>query len=117
MMEARLYLLQRISAGVMAPLVIIHLITIMVAVRGGLSAAEILARTQGAGGWFFFYLIFVLAVAVHAPLGLRKIIREWTSLSQAKANAIAGVMFLLILGMGLRAVQAVTGVAMIGVGA
>ena len=71
MTEARLYALQRLSAVVM-PLVVVHLITIMIAVQNGLTAEEILARTQGFSIWGVFYTIFVLAVAIHAPLGLRK---------------------------------------------
>jgi succinate dehydrogenase/fumarate reductase cytochrome b subunit len=41
-------------------------------------------RRRGAGRtrdnhWFFaFYVLFVLAVAVHAPIGLRNVLREWT---------------------------------------
>ena len=71
-----LYVLQRGSALVLAPLVAAHLIVIVVATRDGLSAAEILARTQGSVGWALFYGLFVLAAAVHAPIGLRNVIRE-----------------------------------------
>ena len=74
MIEARLYMLQRLSAVIMAPLVIVHLMTIFYAIRGGLTAEEILSRTSGLSVWTIFYVIFVLAVAVHAPLGLRKIL-------------------------------------------
>ena len=42
-----LWLIQRLSAMVMAPLVLIHLATIVYATRGGLDAAEVLARTRG----------------------------------------------------------------------
>ena len=49
--------------------VIVHLITIIYATRGGLSGAEILARTRGNATWFAFYGVFVLAVAVHVPIG------------------------------------------------
>ena len=49
----------------------------VLAVRGGLSAAEILARVRGSGAWAAFYIVFVLAVAVHAPIGLRAIARGW----------------------------------------
>lgn len=75
--EARLWLAQRVSAAVLALCVVVHLVTIVLAVRGGLSAAEILGRTRGSLAWLFFYATFVGAVAVHAPLGLRLILREW----------------------------------------
>lgn len=67
---------QRASAAVLAACVLVHLATILYAVRGGLTAAEILARTRGSFGLALFYGTFVLAVAIHAPLGLRTIARE-----------------------------------------
>ena len=75
--EALLWLAQRASAAVLGLCVLVHLATIVLAVRGGLSAAEILARTQASAAWAAFYVVFVLAVAVHAPIGLRAIAREW----------------------------------------
>ena len=71
MSAARLFLLQRASAGVLAVAVLVHLATIIVAVRGGLSAGEILARTSGNLAWLGFYALFVIAAAIHAPIGLR----------------------------------------------
>ena len=47
MLNVRLYLAQRLSAMVMAPLVLGHLAVMIYAVRGGLSAEEVLSRTQG----------------------------------------------------------------------
>ena len=38
-MEARLFLLQRVTAMILAPLVVVHLVVILIAVRGGLTAA------------------------------------------------------------------------------
>ena len=107
MNEARLYLLQRVSAMILAPLVLVHLGLIIYAVHGGLDGAEILSRTRGSVGWALFYGLFVVAAAVHAPIGLRNVLREWTgwrgrSLGWATA-AFAG----LLLVLGLRAVGAV----------
>ncbi len=45
-----LYALQRGSALILAPLVLAHLVLIVIVSRDGLSAAEILARTQGSAG-------------------------------------------------------------------
>lgn len=75
--ESLLWLLQRASAGVLAACVAVHLVTIVYAVQGGLTGEEILARTRGHGGWFAFYSLFVLAVTVHVPIGLRAVIGEW----------------------------------------
>ena len=67
---------QRASAAVLALCVLVHLVTIIYAVRSGLTAAEILDRTSGSIGWAAFYAIFVAAVAVHAPIGLRNVLSE-----------------------------------------
>ena len=45
--EARLWYWQRMSAMVLAICVVVHIVTIIYAVRGGLTAAEILSRTRG----------------------------------------------------------------------
>ena len=74
--QVLLWAAQRASAAVLAVCVVVHLITIVYAVRSGLSAAEILGRTRGSHAWLAFYLLFVAAVAVHAPIGLRNVIAE-----------------------------------------
>jgi fumarate reductase subunit C len=74
--QALLWAAQRISAAVLAVCVVVHLVTIIYAVRNGLSAAEILDRTRGNLGWFAFYAVFVLAVSIHAPIGLRSVLAE-----------------------------------------
>ena len=73
MLSLRLYMLQRITALLMAPLVLGHLAVMIYAVQGGLSAAEILGRTRGSLMWFMFYGTFVAAVAIHGAIGLRAI--------------------------------------------
>jgi fumarate reductase subunit C len=74
--QVLLWAAQRASAVVLGACVIVHLVTIIYAVRNGLTAAEILSRTQGSTGWALFYAIFVLAVIVHAPIGLRNVLSE-----------------------------------------
>ena len=107
MSEPLLYLLQRGTALILAPLVLTHLGLILYAVDGGLSAAEILGRTRGSVAWALFYGLFVLAVAVHAPIGLRNILAEWSPWRGRSLDlAMLGVSLLLLL-LGLRAVWAV----------
>jgi fumarate reductase subunit C len=77
--QAKLWYAQRISAMVLALCVLVHLITMLIAVKGGLSGAEILSRTRGSLLTILFYGSFVLACAVHAPIGLIKIMSEWTA--------------------------------------
>jgi fumarate reductase subunit C len=78
------------------------------AVQGGLSAGEILGRTRGSLFWALFYGGFVVAVSIHAAIGLRTIISEWTRLRGVMLNALALVIFAVLLVMGGRAVLAVT---------
>ena len=75
--ETRLWIAQRASAAVLALCVTVHLATIIYAVQGGLSAGEILARTRGNAAWLAFYALFVAAVTVHVPIGLRAVLAEW----------------------------------------
>ncbi len=74
--QVHLWVVQRITAMILALAVLVHLITIITAVRGGLSAREILARTQGSEAWLIFYVIFALAAGLHGAIGLRNIVGE-----------------------------------------
>jgi fumarate reductase subunit C len=105
--ETRLFVLQRMSAMFLAPLVIVHLVLILYAVRGGLTADEILARTQGSIGWALFYGVFVLAASVHAPIGVRNVLREWTSWRGHSLDVAMLVLATALMASGLRAVWAV----------
>ncbi len=108
MIGLRLYMLQRITALLMAPLVLGHLAVMIYAIQGGLSAAEILGRTQGSVAWFLFYGVFVVAVSIHGAIGLRVVLYEWAGLKgvvlEAAMWAVGGALF----AMGTRAVWAVT---------
>ena len=106
--QARAWYLQRISAMVLALCVVVHIGVIMYAVRGGLSGAEILARTRGNWGFGIFYTIFVLACAVHVPIGVANIAEEWFGWSSRAARLLFFIAGLLILFSGLRAVVGVT---------
>lgn len=106
--ELWLFILQRGSALVLAPLVLAHLVTIVVAIRGGLSADEILSRTQGSVGWMLFYGAFVVAAAVHAPIGVRTVLREMTAWRGRSLDISAILFALVLLWLGFCAVGAVT---------
>lgn len=97
-----LWMAQRASAAVLALAVTVHLATIIYAVRGDLSAAEIIARVQGSVAWLCFYLVFVIAAAIHAPIGIRTLVLESTPLPPRIADAIGAAVLLVILIMGLR---------------
>ena len=106
-MTAALFVLQRASAAVLAFAVTVHLVTILYAVRGGLTAGEVLARTRGNGWFLAFYLLFVVAVAVHAPIGLRNILREWTSWRGRPLDGTLALFAMGLLFLGVRAALAV----------
>ena len=101
--ETALWLAQRASAAVLAVCVVVHLATIVYAVQGGLSGSEILARTRGNAAWFAFYSLFVLAVTVHAPIGLRAVLGEWLGW-RGRSRDLALLLFAALLAWaGMRA--------------
>jgi fumarate reductase subunit C len=92
---------------VLALCVVVHLATVIYAVQGGLTAAEILGRTRGNALWLAFYSAFVLAVSVHAPIGLRAIFIEWLHWRGASRDLVLLIFAAAIAWMGMRAVFAV----------
>lgn len=95
------------SAAVLAFCVLVHLVTIIYAVRNGLTAAEILGRTHGSIGWAAFYVVFVIAIAIHAPIGLRNVLAETFDWRGRSLTHTVHLIALVLLAAGLRAVYAV----------
>ncbi|CAB3897507.1 succinate dehydrogenase [Achromobacter mucicolens] len=110
-MEARLFALQRLTAMVMAPFVLVHVGLVIYAVRGGLTAGEILSRTEGNWLWIVFYGLFVVSVSVHVPIGLRNILIEWLKLGRPAASVVGLAFGAALLVLGMRAVAAVGGLS------
>ena len=104
--QVRLWYWGRISAMALAFFVLVHLAVIIYAVRGGLTGTEILARTHHNLAFGLFYAAFVLACAVHVPLGLARILRE-SVLDERAANLVSALFAVLVLVLGLRAVYGV----------
>jgi fumarate reductase subunit C len=105
--QTLLWVAQRASAALLGLCVLVHLATLIYAVRGGLTAAEILGRTSGNTAWFAFYTVFVLAIAVHVPIGLRSVLIEWAGW-RGRGRDVALLCFSIILVYG--GMRAVTGV-------
>ena len=105
--QALLWGAQRASAALLAICVVVHLTTVIYAVQNGLSAAEILGRTRGNPGWLLFYGVFVAAVAVHAPIGLRTILAEWAGWRGRWLEVSVFFVGLVLALWGMRAVWAV----------
>jgi len=79
-----------------------------------LVAGAMLAYAFIAGGYFvtvmsfaMIYAVFVIACAVHAPIGVANIVAEATGGRGSTAAIVASVLALAILAMGLRAVYGV----------
>lgn len=106
-MNVRLYLAQRLSAVIMIPLVLGHLILMIAAIRNGLTAAEILGRTRGSAFWAAYYGLFVAAVSVHAAIGVRNIAAEAFRWRGAGLDLAALAFGAALLALGGRAVFAV----------
>lgn len=102
--ETRLWLAQRFSAAVLAICVVIHLGGMILTVQAGLTAAEIIGRVGGHAGWFAFYVVFVLAAAIHAPIGLRTVLSEMMAIPKHHAGLLALVFGLFQVALGLKAV-------------
>ena len=100
------FLLQRATAAVLAVCVVVHLVTIIHAVRNGLSAEAIVARMHANPAWPAFYATFVVAAAIHAPLGLRAIADEWLGARGKAVDAVLVLFALLLLAGGLYAIFA-----------
>ena len=105
--EAVLWVAQRASAALLALCVVVHLVTIVYAVQGGLTGAEILARTRGSSAWLVFYTVFVVAAAVHAPIGLRAVFGEWLGWGGRSRDVALLFFAVLLVWTGMTAVLAV----------
>ena len=106
-MNVRLYVWQRLTAAIMVPLVLLHIAVIFYATRKGMTAADILARTRDSILWGSFYGVFVASAAVHAAIGLRNVLTEWSSLNDRVASIFSSAFGFLLLVLGFRAVAAV----------
>jgi succinate dehydrogenase subunit C len=101
--QTLLWLAQRVTGAILALTVTVHLVTLIYAVRGGLSAAEIIDRVHGNVAWLVFYSIFVVAAAIHAPLGLRVILTETTPLKAPLPGMLASLFGVALALLGWRA--------------
>jgi fumarate reductase subunit C len=106
-MNVRLYVWQRTTAALMVPLVLVHIAVIFYATHNGMTAADILSRTRGSIVWASYYGLFVTAASIHAAIGVRNVLTEWSPLTDRRAGLFAVVFGLLLAVLGARAVFAV----------
>jgi fumarate reductase subunit C len=105
-MNVRLYIWQRSTAAIMAPLVLVHLAVIFYVARAGMTTADILSRTHDSLAWAAFYGVFVAAASIHAAIGVRNILNEWSPLGERRAGRLAVAFGLLLAALGFHAVVA-----------
>jgi len=103
-MNVRLYVWQRATAALMAVLVPIHLAVIFYATRQQLTAADILSRTHGSALWASYYGLFVAAASIHASIGVRNVLTEWTPLADRRAGWCAAALGAVLALLGFHAV-------------
>ena len=106
-MNLRSYVWQRITAALLVPMLLVHLAVMFYATHRGISAAEILSRTRGSVAWGLFYSVFAVTISIHASIGLRNILSEWTPLPERRVDACVVFFGLVLALLGLRAVAAV----------
>ena len=106
-MHLRLFLLQRLSAALMAPLIVVHIAVIYYATAKGLSADDILSRTRGNPAWGLYYGAFVVLASVHAAIGVRSVLADWSRFDEPGLDCVAWLVGLGLLATGMRAVAAV----------
>ena len=106
-MNVRLYLWQRATAAIMVPLVLVHIAVIFYATQRGMTAADILSRTHGSVMWASYYGLFVAAASIHAAIGVRNVLTEWSPLNDRRSGLIALAFGLVLAALGVRAVAAV----------
>lgn len=103
-LEIKLWLAHRLSAMALGLFVVIHLITMIVVIQGGLSAAEIMERTSSNILVALFYGLFVIASAIHGSIGLRTVAQEVLSWRGASLDLVIFIFFALLCVMGLVAI-------------
>ena len=105
-MNVQLYVWQRATAALMVPLVLVHIAVIFYATRQQMTAADILSRTHGSVAWASYYGLFVAAVSIHASIGVRNILTEWSPLEDRAAGWCAVFLGIVLALLGFHAIAA-----------
>lgn len=103
-LEIKLWLAHRLTGMALGLFVIIHLVTILVVIKGGLSAAEVMERTSSNFIVAIFYGLFVIAAAVHSAIGLRTVAYEVLNWKRSTLNVMALIFFAFLCVVGIAAI-------------
>lgn len=85
------------------PLLVGHLLVTLALGRSGLTAAQLLAQTQGSSGWLVYYGILIVLVAVHGPIGVWQVLGRFDFAPVYLKAGIALLLAALILVLGFSA--------------
>lgn len=103
-LEIKLWLAHRLTGMALGLFVIIHLVTILVVIKGGLSAAEVMERTSRNFIVAIFYGLFVIAAAVHSAIGLRTVAHEVLHWKRSTLNVMTLIFFAFLCVVGIAAI-------------
>ncbi len=109
-MAQHLHRFQRLTAALLVPLILGHVGFIGYAVIGGLDATDVATVTQDSIGWALYYGLFVVTVSIHAPIGLRNVVRTWTPWRGVVLDYAMIAIALALLVTGARAVAGIVAV-------
>ncbi len=102
-----LFALQRLTGGILALLLFIHIATVIYAVQGGLSVEEIVNRVRGNLFWITFYGIFALTAVIHAAIGIRKILIEFVPVGRRVIDVVVASYFVGAMWLSFHAIEAI----------
>lgn len=102
-----LFVAQRLTGALLAALLLVHLGTIIFAVQGELTVAEIVGRVQGNTFWIIFYGVFIAAAIVHSMIGLRNVLTEMSNIHRRIIDLTVLLYVVLSIFLGFEALQAI----------
>ena len=102
-----LFVAQRLTGALLAALLLVHLGTIIFAVQGELTVAEIVGRVRGNTFWIIFYGAFIAAAIVHAMIGLRNVLTEMSNIHRRIIDSAVLLYVILSIFLGFEALQAI----------
>jgi fumarate reductase subunit C len=104
-LEIKLWLIHRLTGMVLGLFVLIHLITMIIVIQGGVSGEEIIGRTHGNYLLGLYYSLFVISAALHGSIGLRTVAKEVLAWHGPWLNLMTLMFCSLLCFIGLAAVK------------
>jgi len=106
-MRHRFFVVENTGAGVAGSPLVEDVVRLLAKSGGAIT------RTRGSVVWASFYGLFVVAAAIHASIGVRNVLTEWSPLRDRGAGWCATAFGILLVALGLRAVLVAVFLAMV----